>query len=125
MSRKNTLTPIKIMDAVDLTSNQTSTPVKITFLDNVSIQINLTDSPAGSFSVEVSNDFSLNPDGSIRDAGQWTVLTSPSSVTVTAGSPDPIFIDVNQSGANAIRLVWTDNASPDGTATCYLMAKAV
>lgn len=125
MAIKNVLTPIKIMDAVSLTADRTSTPVQIRYLDNISIQINLTASPAGAFSVQVSNDFSLNVDGSIRNPGEWVTLTSPSSVTVTAGSPDPIFIDVNQSGASAIRLIWVNNASPDGTATVYLMGKAV
>lgn len=122
---KNTLLPIKILDEADLTANVESDPIKTTFLDNISIQINLTAAPAGAFSVQVSNDVSWYPDGTLRNPGQWTTLTTPPSITVTAGSPDPIFIDVNQTGANGLRLVWVDNASPSGTATAYLMAKGI
>lgn len=125
MSRKNALLPIKIMDAVDLTEDQVSRPIHIQWLDNVSIQVNLTDSPAGAFSVQVSNDCTLNPDGSVRDPGTWATLTSPAAVTVTAGAPDPVFMEVNQSGAAFIRLAWVDNASPSGTATAWLTAKAL
>lgn len=122
---KNVLLPIRLLEAAVLTDDVTSAPVKVSFLDNISIQINLTGAPAGAFSVQVSNDVSWNPDGSLRNPGEWTTLTTPPSITVTAGSPDPIFIDVNQTGANGIRLIWVDNASPSGTATAILMAKGI
>lgn len=122
---KNVMLPIQLLNAVSLTTNVTSAPIRVAWLDNISIQINLTGAAEGSFSVQVSNDVTWNPDGSLKGAGNWTTLTAPAAVAVTGGAPSPIAIDVNQTGFYGIRLVWTNNASPASSASAYLMAKGV
>jgi hypothetical protein len=63
---------------------------------------------AGTFTVEVSDDYSENSDGSVRNPGTWNTL--PTSTTVTAsGSPGNGFYDIS-TGAYAIRLTLTSTA---------------
>ena len=78
-------------------------------------------SPVGVMSVEVSNTYSQNPDGSVRDAGNWTTLTltTPANVTGNTGNG---FIDVDITAAYAIRLVYT-RTSGTGTMQAYVTAK--
>lgn len=119
---KNTLSPVLIMDAVSLAADAESSVVKIQRLDNVGMQIDLTGSPTGSFQAQISNNASWNPDGSLRDAGTW--INVGTAATVTAGSPDPIFIDLNQMSAKAVKLVYT-RTSGTGTASVLLTGKAI
>jgi hypothetical protein len=125
MSRKSMIPRLVIAEDQSLEADYVSPPIRVQGLDNISFQINITGAAEGSFSVQVSNDVSFNPDGSVRDPGTWTALTSPAAVAVTAGAPSPIFFDVNQTSAYAIRLSWTNNASPESSASIYLTAKAV
>lgn len=127
MSRKNAILPLVIMDAVDLEESQVSSVVNIQWLDNIGIQVDVTGSTAdGTFTVQVSNTYKLNPDGSVRDAGTWVDLTTPAPIEIVDAEPQPIFIDVNQSGAAAIRLVFEPaEGAGAGTATARLTAKAL
>lgn len=63
-------------------------------------------SPVGSISVQVSNDFSLNSNGSVRNAGSWSTLPLSASTPVS-GNTGTGFIDIDQLGAYAIRTVYT------------------
>lgn len=70
-------------------------------------------SPSGVISVQVSDDYSVNPDGSINNPGTWNTL--PLSVTPTvSGNTGNGLIDIDQLGAYAIRTVYTP-ASGTGT----------
>lgn len=122
---KHFLTPQRIMDQVALNDDAESRVTIIQMLDNVSIQVNITGDATGEFAVQISNDYSINPDGSERNPGTWTELSTPAAVTVTASNPNPIFFDINQTGAYAIKLVWTDTSSTTGVADAILVAKAV
>lgn len=123
---KKVLTPIRIMDGVDLEENQVSTPIHVQWLDNLSLQIEMTGTPDGSFSFQVSNKPVLLPDGSVRGGDSdddWITLTSPAAVTVTDATP--IGVDINQTGFAWFRLKWADSASTTATATARLSAKAI
>ncbi len=63
-------------------------------------------SPVGSMSVQVSNTYSKNADGSVRNAGNWTTLTL-SSTTSVSGNTGNGAVDVDATGFYAIRLVYT------------------
>jgi len=76
-------------------------------------------SPVGTLSVQVSNDYTQNQEGSVSNPGTWTTLVLnvsgvPSSTVPVSGSPGTAFIDVTQTSAYAMRLVYTA-ASGSGT----------
>lgn len=62
--------------------------------------------PVGVMSVQVSNSYSQNADGSVRNAGSWTTvaLSSPTNVSGNTGNG---FIEVDLTGAYAVRLIYT------------------
>lgn len=121
---KNVLSPINIVSAGDMSGNVTSSVTEILFLDNVSIQINLlSGSPTGSFDVQVSNDFSRNPDGSVRNTGTWNSLPLTISLAISAGSPSTLFADITETAASAVRLVYT-RTSGTGSFNAILAGKS-
>lgn len=77
--------------------------------------------PVGVMSVQVSNTYTQNADGSVRNAGNWTTLTltSPPSVSGSTGNG---FIDVALTGCFAIRLVYT-RTSGTGTMNATINGK--
>ena len=77
--------------------------------------------PVGTMSVQVSNTYSQNQDGSVRNPGNWTtlVLTSPTPVS---GSPGNGFIDIDELGAYAVRLVY-NRTSGTGTMQATIAGK--
>lgn len=84
-------------------------------------------SPVGTISVQISNDYALNPNGSIANAGTWTTMTiqyngaAVTSVPVT-GSTGTGFIDIDAISAYAMRIVYT-KASGTGSLQAYVNAK--
>lgn len=77
-------------------------------------------SPVGTLYVEVSNNYSQNADGSVRNAGTWIAITSLSAaITGNTGSG---FFDVVQTGAYAIRLRYV-KTSGTGLMQAYLNGK--
>jgi len=75
--------------------------------------------PVGTISVEVSNDYALNADGTVKNAGTWNVLVlnvggSPVTSVSVSGNTGNGFIDIDQLGAYAIRTIYTKGS---GTGT--------
>lgn len=68
--------------------------------------------PVGALSVQVSNDYSINANGSVANAGTWNTLpfevsgTMVTSIPVT-GDTGNGFIDASSTHAYAIRVVYT------------------
>lgn len=84
-------------------------------------------SPSGSISVQVSNDYSLDPTGTVLNAGTWntiTFLSGGSLVTSAAvsGNTGVGGIDVFQTGFYAIRTLYTF-VSGTGTLQAYINGK--
>ncbi len=107
----------------NMNASITSLPSIITNLSLMSYDISWAGTaPVGTMSVQVSNSYSENVDGSVRNAGSWTTvaLSSPTSVSGSTGNG---FIDVSQMGASAIRLVYT-RVSGTGTMQAIFTAKA-
>lgn len=59
--------------------------------------------PIGTVAVQVSNDYSENPDGSVRNAGNWSDLPL-SAATAVAGASGTGFIDIDTIAGYALRL---------------------
>lgn len=77
--------------------------------------------PVGAISVEVSNDYEQNADGTVKSAGTWSELPL-SSPTAVSGNTGDGFIDVFATSAYAIRLVYT-RASGTGTLNVVVSGK--
>lgn len=69
-------------------------------------------SPVGTLSVQVSNDYSLYPNGQVNNPGTWTTLVlnvagTPSSTIAVSGNTGTVFVDITDTAAYAIQLVYT------------------
>lgn len=78
-------------------------------------------SPVGSISVQVSNDYSENVDGSVRNPGTWIDLPL-SGLTPVSGNSDAGFIDIDANAGYALRLVYT-RASGVGILNVIMLGK--
>lgn len=84
-------------------------------------------SPSGSISIQVSDDYSIDATGVVANTGTWnaiTFLSGGSLVTSAAvsGNTGNGFIDIFQTGAYAIRTIYT-RVSGTGTLQAYINGK--
>ncbi len=127
MASRPLIKPFQVITNGNMGSNITSTPTIIDNISMISYDISWAagTSPVGTLSVEVSNTYSQNADGSVRNAGNWTTL-----VLATGDDPDVSgnsghgFIDVAATGANAIRLVYSRTGG-QGTMQAYVSCKVM
>lgn len=124
MSRKNNLQQFQTITNGNMSADILSPVTCIQFLDNVGIQLNFTGTPTGTFNIQVSADYNQDNNGNVLNAGNWVTLTPPalSSVPVAAGSPDTIFIDLNQLSAPYIRVQYAAT-SGTGSLNAFITAK--
>lgn len=123
MASRPLLTPHKVIENGVMTGTTVLTS-SVTVIQNISYigySVSFTGTPTGTFSVEVSNDYSINPDGSVRNAGTWTPITLTGS-PVASGSAGTGFIDIDGIAAYAIRLKYT-NTSGSGVLNAYVNGK--
>lgn len=84
-------------------------------------------SPVGTVSIQISNDYSLNSNGSVKNVGTWNTLplgwqgSTVNSVPVTGNTGNGM-IDIDEMGGFAIRTVYT-YTSGTGTLQCTYCAK--
>lgn len=78
-------------------------------------------SPVGAMTVQISNTYSVNADGSVKNAGNWTTLVLSAATSVT-GNTGNGFIDIDATGAYAMRLIYT-RGSGSGTMNAMICAK--
>jgi hypothetical protein len=104
-----------------MTSTVTSLPTILQTNGKCSYDISWTGTPVGTFNVQVSNTYSQNADGTVRNAGNWTTLTL-SSPTTTTGSAGNGFIDIDATGAYAVRLQYVPTSST-GTLNATIAGK--
>lgn len=113
MANRPMFKPALVVSAGDMSANITSLPTIIQQLSMVSYAVSWAGVlPIGSVSVEASNDYSLNPDGTVANAGTWNqipfLLNGSSVVTAipVSGNSGNGFIDIDQHGAYALRLTY-------------------
>lgn len=109
--------------AVSSTTTYTSSTVHILNLDNVFLQLDVSGTPNGSFSVQVSTDHQEDQEGNVIVAGHWIALTLSPAPTVTGSAVD-IGIDLNQLGASYLRVQYT-NTSSTGTVNGFVSGKGL
>lgn len=114
MSSRPNFQPYSVIRNGDMSTNLTSLPTIIQFLSLVSYAVTWSGtSPVGTVTVEVSNNYSQNTDGTTKNPGTWDTLplSAPTGVSGNTGSG---FIDIDANAGHALRLVYTA-ASGTGT----------
>lgn len=125
MARKDTLV-YELVAGQSLAASFNSEPTVVRNLDNFSYQINIsTTDSTGSFAVEVSNDYSVNPSGVVVDAGNWTPLVLAGGTPVANAANDTIAISLNQLPFYAVRLAYTSTLAGTGTCDVYISSKQI
>jgi hypothetical protein len=119
MSSRPLLTPYPVITNGDMSQPTITSKVTIKLsISMISYQISwIGTAPVGSVVVQVSNDYSQNVDGSVRNPGSWDPISATTS-SVSGGTGSG-FIDVT-SAAYATRLVYT---SASGTGTLQATVK--
>jgi hypothetical protein len=77
--------------------------------------------PVGTVNVQVSNTYTQNADGTVRNPGDWTTLTL-STPSLVSGASGNNFIDITATGAYAIRLQYVPT-SGTGTMNATIAGK--
>lgn len=116
-----------LINAQSMGSDITGPATIINTLPGISYDVAWTGNPIGTFSIQVSNTYSQNVDGTVANAGNWNTLP-PSAFVGTlptpAGSADHGFIDIVGTEAYAIRIVYT-RVSGTGSLTVLASAKVL
>lgn len=110
MAQKYVLEPLNIITNGSMATDLTSNTITCKYLDNISIQINFTGSPNGSFAVDVSND----------NVNFINLNLSPAVTT----SSSPIGIDINQTGFAYLRVRYV-RSSGTGTLNVIVTGKSI
>lgn len=122
MASRPIFSPYPVITDGSLSGDLTS---KVTVIQNLSLasySLSWTGStPVGTVSVEVSNDYSQNADGSVRNAGTWNALPLSISPAVS-GNSGMGFIDIDAQAGYALRLRYT-RTSGTGTLNVIVNGK--
>lgn len=128
MARKNVL-DTEIILGKSLATSFISPVTAVTYLDNISYQINITTTNSiGTFKVQASNDYEIvAPNETVVNPGNWVDLTLSGSVAnpVANAANDQIIINLHQLPFNAVRLVYTSGTAGTGTCNIYMTSKQV
>ena len=118
---------VPLINSVSTASNITGPATIIQFLPGISYEVSWTGTTNGTISVQVSNSFRQNADGTIANAGNWTTLPTSSfsgTYPVPSGSPGSGMLDVVGTECYAVRLVYTRTGG-SGTFTAIPCAKVL
>lgn len=122
MASRPIFSPYSVITNGDMSGNVISAVTVIQNLSMISYDISWTGStPVGAMTVQVSNSYSQNADGSVKNAGNWTTLVL-SDTTDVSGNTGNGGIDIDASAFYAIRLVYT-RASGTGTMNAIINGK--
>lgn len=106
MSTRSHIKPFPVVTAASMGASVTSTPTIIENITGVGYDVRWTGTPVGTFSVQISNTYSVDAMGNTKNAGTWTPVTLSSPITA-AGSADNAFINLAGVESYAVRLVYT------------------
>lgn len=130
MSIRPELRPYQVITDGNMAANITSLVTIIQKISLVSYTISWSGtSPSGTVSMQISNDYELDPTGAVKNAGNWSLLSfynhgtaAPvTSVTVSGNTGTDELIS-SLCGAYAIRLIYT-RTSGTGTLQAYVCGK--
>lgn len=103
-----------IVNAASMASQVISPVTIIQSLPGLSYDIAWTGTPVGTFAVQVSNTYSENNDGSVRNPGNWNTIPQSAFQGVyptPSGTSGNGFLDLTVTQAYAVRLVYNPTSS--------------
>ena len=107
MASRPLLSPYPVITNGNMSGSITSAVTIIQNISLLSYAISWSGaSPVGDISVQVSNDYAVNPAGSVSNAGTWNTITL-SNTTPVSGNSGTGFIDIDSLAGYAVRLVYT------------------
>jgi hypothetical protein len=124
MSSRTTLRPTTVISSGSMAGTLTSTPTILQSLTKVMYTMSWSaNTPTGTASIQVSNDYALNAVGMVSNAGTWSTvelsyLGSPSPTIPISGNTGTAAIDVDGIAAYAIRLLYTPTGAGAFTVAC-------
>lgn len=122
MSTRPQFTPAIVINAVSMGASITSSPTIIQKLSMINYSVSWAGtSPVGVITVQASDDYALNSDGTVKTAGTWNTLPLSDTCDVSGNTGNGM-IDIDQLAAYAIRLVYT-RTSGTGTMSAIISAK--
>ena len=123
MSSRTQLSPHSVITNGDMSAASITSEVTIIQkLSLASYGVSWTGtSPVGVITVQVSNDYSQNADGSVKNAGTWNTLNLSATANVS-GNTGNGFIDIDSIAGYAIRLIYT-KTSGTGTLQAIVSGK--
>lgn len=113
MSTRTALRPQVVINAGSMAGNLISNPTILQSLTKASYSLSWSGTtPVGTVSVQGSNDYSLNPNGSVLNAGTWNTLTlsvngQPATTVAVSGNTGNGAIDIVETALYALRLIYT------------------
>lgn len=115
MSSRPQFSPHSVITNGDMSDSLTSEVTIIQKLSMISYDIAWTagSTPVGTITVQISNTYSQNADGTVKNAGTWTTITLSTTVDVSGNSGNA-FIDIEATAGYAMRVIYTC-ASGSGT----------
>lgn len=123
MSSRPQFNPYSVITNGDMSGSLTSAVTIIQKLSMLSYDIawSAGSTPVGVITVQVSNTYTQDGSGVVVNAGNWStlVLSSPLNVSGNSGT---LFVDIDQIGAYAMRLVYT-RTSGSGTLNVTIAGK--
>jgi hypothetical protein len=129
MSSRNNFGPKKVITAGDMSANITGEPTIMQFMTKLGYQFVWTGTAiVGDVTIEVSNNYSLDAAGNVKDPGNWVAMPFSDSTGATvvsvplSGAAGNFFIDVSTSSAYAIRPVFTATSGV-GVLNCVAVGK--
>lgn len=115
MARKNIIAPVKIASAQSLAAAFQATATQVPYLDNVSLQLNVTTSDStGTFKIQATVD-SVN----------WIDLDLGGGVPDVAAANVNHLINLNQVPFNALRVSYVPTIAGTGVCDVWVEAKQV
>ncbi len=121
MSSRPLLKPQSVITNGSMAGSLTSLVTIINQISIISYAVSWAGStPVGTMSVQVSDDYSQNGDGTVRNSGTWNTL--PINTMNVSGNTGNGFIDIYVTGAYAIRLLYT-RSSGTGTMNATISGK--
>ena len=129
MAYRPQFNPYPVINAQSMASNITGTPTIIQKIPLLSYTAKWTgSSPVGTLKFQVSDDYALNSDGSVANAGTWNdlpVYLQGSGIVTSipiSGNSDNGAVDIKELGFYAVRPVYTAT-SGTGTLTVTIAGK--
>ena len=129
MAERPRLKPHRVIEDGNMTGNITSDVTVVPEISLISYTYSWSGtSPVGTVKVQVSNDYAIDAQGNVSNAGNWADIsfltgTGFSASVAVSGSPGTANIVLPLCGAYAFRTVYT-RTSGTGTLQAYICGKA-